>query len=106
MKKQDKKIYEIRAKVFKALAHPSRLIIVDALQKGPKAVMDLVALVGSEYGTVSRHISKLREAGIVSEDHREANMIYYRLQAPCIPDFFSCVTKVVAGSRSDLKGIQ
>ncbi|MCC6160514.1 MAG: winged helix-turn-helix transcriptional regulator [Deltaproteobacteria bacterium] len=87
--------FEIRAKVFKALGHPSRLKIVDALQEGPKNVADLVKLVGSEYATVSRHISQLREAGIVSEDRKDGNMVFYRLDVTCIAGFFSCVTQVV-----------
>lgn len=96
------KNFQARAKVFKALGHPSRLKIVDALQEGPKNVAELVQLVGSEYATVSRHISQLREAGIVSEDRKEGNMVFYRLDVTCIAGFFSCVTQVVEQRRAAL----
>ncbi|NLH48982.1 MAG: winged helix-turn-helix transcriptional regulator [Myxococcales bacterium] len=95
--------YETRARVFKALGHPSRLKIVDALQAGPKNVAELVALVGHEYATVSRHISQLKEAGIVSEDRKEGSMVFYRLEVTCIAGFFSCVTQVVEQRREALR---
>ena len=98
----DCKSYEVRAKIFKALGHPSRLKIVDALQEGPKHVADLVKLVGSEYATVSRHISQLKEAGIVSEDRKEGSMVFYKLEVTCIAGFFSCVTEVVKQRRAAL----
>ena len=99
----DSKSYEIRARIFKALGHPSRLKIVDALQVEPKHVADLVKLVGSEYATVSRHLSQLKEAGIISEDRKEGNMVFYRLEVTCIAGFFTCVTEVVKQRRSALR---
>jgi len=98
-----REMYEMRARVFKALGHPSRLMIVDALQEGPKHVADLVKLVGAEYATVSRHLSKLKEAGIISEDRKEGNMVFYRLEVTCISGFFTCVTEVLAGRKKTLE---
>ena len=91
----EKKNYETRARVFKALGNCSRLMIVDALQEGPKNVAELVRLVGSEYATVSRHLAQLREAGIIIEDRKEGSMIFYRLQVTCIGGFFKCVSEVL-----------
>jgi ArsR family transcriptional regulator len=95
--------YEIRARIFKALGHPSRLKIVDALQDGPKHVAELVKLVGSEYATVSRHLTQLKEAGIISEDRKEGSMVFYRLDVTCIAGFFSCVTEVVKHRRAAMR---
>ena len=99
----NREAYEHRANIFKALAHPSRLMIVDALQEGPKNVADLVKLVGSEYGTVSRHLSRLREVGIIAEDHKDGNQVFYRLEVTCISGFFSCVTEVLSGRKRSLE---
>lgn len=96
------KAYEVRAKIFKALGHPSRLKIVDALQDGPKNVAELVHLVGSGYASVSRHLAQLREAGIISEDRKEGTMIFYRLEVTCIAGFFRCVSEVVQRKRAAL----
>jgi len=98
-------IYEVRAKIFKALAHPSRLKVVDALQEGPKNVAELVRLVKAEYATVSRHLSVLKEAGIIAEDRKQGNMIFYKLQVTCIGGFFDCVTQVLINRKQYLDGI-
>lgn len=49
-----------QAKIFKALGHPSRLLMVDALRSGEKCVCDLQTLVGDDMSTVSKHLSILR----------------------------------------------
>ena len=59
--------YEARAKVIKALAHPSRLMMIDSLSEGEKCVCELRELVGSDFSTVSKHLSLMREAGVVED---------------------------------------
>ena len=98
----NKKMYQARAQIFKALGHPSRLMIVDALQTGPKTVGELVDGVGAEYATVSRHLSVLKQAGIITEDHKPKNQVFYRLQIRCLAGFFSCVTEVLQQKKSAL----
>ena len=95
----NRRAYEERAKIIKALAHPSRLMMVDALAKGEKCVCDLRDLVGSDISTVSKHLAVMREAGIV-DDRKEGQQVFYRLRVPCIIDFFGCVEAVL---REDLK---
>lgn len=63
----NKRIYEIRAKIIKAMAHPSRLMMIDALAKGEKCVCELRDLIGSDISTVSKHLSLMKEAGIVTD---------------------------------------
>lgn len=83
-----------QAKIFKALGHPSRLLMVDALREGEKCVCDLQALVGDDMSTVSRHLSVLREAGVVSSEKRGTN-IYYQLALCCLATFLQCTGEVV-----------
>ncbi len=83
-----------QAKIFKALGHPSRLLMVDALRDGEKCVCDLQALVGDDMSTVSKHLSVLREAGIVSTDKRGTN-IYYQLSLCCLETFLACTGEIV-----------
>jgi DNA-binding transcriptional ArsR family regulator len=85
--------FKSQAQVFKALAHPGRLLMLDALSRGERCVCDLAALVGSEMPTVSRHLSVLKNAGIVDDDKRGAQ-VFYRLVTPCVMDFFRCVASV------------
>lgn len=82
--------HEQRAKVLKALAHPSRLLMVETLATGPRCVCELRALVGSDLSTVSKHLAVLKNACIVV-DERRGKEIYYHLAAPCVLDFFACI---------------
>lgn len=86
-------MFEERARIIKAMAHPSRLFIVDELARGERCVCEITALVGADISTVSKHLSILKKAGIVA-DRKEGLMVYYRLKTPCIMQFFGCVESV------------
>lgn len=83
-----------RADVLKSLAHPSRLLMVEELSRGERCVCDLTELVGADISTVSKHLAVLKKAGIVS-DERRGVQVYYRLNAPCVLNFFHCVESVL-----------
>ena len=90
MKKAVAQRYETRARILKALAHPSRLCIVETLAHGPRCVHELRDTVGADVSTVSRHLSTLRNAGIVA-DQRNGTQVIYTLTAECLLKFLSCV---------------
>jgi ArsR family transcriptional regulator len=92
MKKRD--VYKGQAKVLKALANESRLMIIDRLGRGECSAGELTALVGLDQSTVSKHLAVLRAHDIV-EDRREGTTVYYKLLTPCVLDFFSCATRVI-----------
>ena len=85
---------EERAKVMKALAHPSRLFIVDELSRGERSVTELTEMIGADVSTVSKHLALLRQAGLVL-DERRGQQVFYRLRVPCILNFFGCVEAVL-----------
>jgi ArsR family transcriptional regulator len=74
-------VWRHRARVLKALGHPTRLFLVDHLSRGERCVCELTALVGADVSTVSRHLGLLREAGILADERRGAQ-VFYRLVAP------------------------
>ena len=86
--------YESRARIIKALAHPTRLLIVEELSRGERCVCELRDLVGDDISTVSKHLTVLRQAGIV-EDEKRGLQVWYRLKVPCILNFFGCVESVL-----------
>ena len=90
--------FEERARVMKAMAHPSRLMMIDELSRGERCVCDLQTLVGHDMSTISKHLSVLKKAGIV-EDERRGKQVYYRLKVPCILNFFHCVESVIAANK-------
>lgn len=94
-----KEKYEARARIIKAMAHPSRLFIVDELSRGERCVCELRDMVGADMSTVSKHLSVLKRAGIL-EDEKRGQQVFYRLRVPCILNFFGCVEDVlVANAR-------
>jgi len=97
---EKKKYYEARAKVIKALAHPSRLFIVEELQKEERCVCDLTDMIGADMSTVSKHLAVLKQAGIVVDDKR-GNQVFYRLRVPCILNFFGCVESVLESQAQE-----
>ena len=82
------------AKVIKALAHPSRLFIVEELNKGEQCVCRLSEMIGVDVSTVSRHLSVLKNAGIVKGEKRY-NQVFYSLRFPCILNFLGCIEVVL-----------
>ena len=70
--------YKVQAQLFRALAHPVRLRILDALARQEACVCHLTALLGQRQPYVSQQLATLREAGLVA-DRREGTLIYYRL---------------------------
>jgi ArsR family transcriptional regulator len=51
-------------------------------------------MIGADVSTVSKHLSVLKQAGIVLDDKR-GNQVFYRLRVPCILNFFGCVESVL-----------
>lgn len=87
--------YETRARIVKALAHPTRMFIVEELSRaGERCVCELTAMIGADISTVSKHLSVLKNAGILADDKR-GNQVYYRLRVPCILEFFRCIESVL-----------
>ena len=87
--------YETRAKILKALAHPSRLKLIDKLaEQDEVCVCDLTEVIGSDMSTVSRHLAQLKNAGIV-ESEKRGQMVFYRLRVKCLKGLFQCIESVV-----------
>lgn len=94
MKQDIRDRYEARARIMKALGHPTRLFIIDELSRQDRCVYELTEKIGADTSTVSKHLSILREAGLVDYEKRGTQM-HYHLAAPCVLDFFSCLEAMV-----------
>jgi len=86
--------YAARARVAKALAHPSRLLMLDALQDGERCVCELTELVGADQSTVSKHLAVLKQAGLV-DDRKDGVKMHYRLKVRCLAGFWQCIESVL-----------
>ena len=86
--------FDARAKIIKSLAHPTRLFIVDELSRGERCVCELTEKIGADVSTVSKHLTVLKNVGIV-EDKKRGSSVYYSLKMPCVLSFFACVEDVI-----------
>ena len=86
----NRKDNERNAEFFKALGHPTRLWIVEQLTTGEHCVCEFVEAVGDKFPTISRHLSILKDAGVIA-DRREGKAIFYRLACPCIKTMHECL---------------
>ena len=104
MKKEEKNLYDAKAKVFKALGHPTRLWITEKLAQGECCVCNLVEPLEADFSTVSKHLSVLKEAGIVGDEKR-GKQVYYSLKVPCVLNFMSCVEDVIENRIREQVGL-
>lgn len=94
MNKQTMARYEAKSTIIKAMAHPTRLLIIEELAKQEHCVCELTEMVGADTSTVSKHLSILKNAGIVTDEKR-GQMVYYSLIMPCTINFLSCLDNVI-----------
>ncbi len=90
MQQRNNKPMTQRAEIFKALGHPARLAMVEALGAGERCVCELQELVGSDISTISKHLTILRHVGLV-ESEKRGKQVYYSLKLTCVGGFLKCV---------------
>ncbi len=83
-----------RAEILKALAHPIRFLLVDALSRGDLCVNELNKLANVDQSTLSRHLAQLKKVGIVSARKEGAKVIHH-LANPCILQAVDCSMRVL-----------
>jgi len=94
MNAKQRQVYEARARIAKALAHPTRLLLLDLLRQRERCVGDLTRLVDADQSTVSKHLAVLREVGLVA-GRRDGSAVRYRVTCACLEGFFSCIESVM-----------
>ncbi len=90
----ERNLAEARSRVIKALAHPTRIYMASRLSEGDASVGELVEAVGDDVSTISKHLSVMKQAGLV-RDHKEGNRVLYTLLCPCIMQFIHCIDDVI-----------
>ncbi|QAY62959.1 transcriptional regulator [Xylanimonas allomyrinae] len=81
-------LYAIKADLFKALAHPARLQVLEVLAADPcltAPVARLLEVTGAEPSALSQHLAVLKRVGVV-ESSRTGNLVDYRLTEPLVAE--------------------
>jgi ArsR family transcriptional regulator len=79
-----------RSIVVKAMAHPTRLLVMETLMQGEQCVNDLTALAGCDVTTLSKHLAVMKKAGLLVCEKRGVS-VYYQIACPCFAEFFRCI---------------
>jgi DNA-binding transcriptional ArsR family regulator len=74
---------QFKAEIFQALAHPTRIAIVEALSKGEMSAGSLIEKLGIEQANASQHLSVLRAKSVVV-NRKVGNQVFYSLRDPVL----------------------
>ena len=90
-----------KAEIFKALANPVRLDVIDQLLDGEKCVCEIQkALSKYEQPHISKSLAKLKSVGLI-KDRREGMNVYYSLAICCMGEFFTCLNNILNGESPE-----
>src|SRR5690625_409395 len=93
---------ELTAKLFRGLADPSRLAILETLNAGALCVGDIVEATGLSQSNVSNHLACLKECGLV-ESSREGRYIHYRTRDPRVSELLGLAEELLADVAQGVK---
>ena len=90
-------VSEVKAELFKALAHPARIRALELLVDGERSVGEMQPLVGIEPSHLSQQLGVLRRAGLVTT-RRTGTTIVYAISNPEIVELLAVARRVLIGS--------
>jgi ArsR family transcriptional regulator len=93
-------LYERQADIAKAVAHPLRIAVIDFLKDGEKCVCEIAEHIDSERSNVSKHLTLMVHAGVLS-CRKDGLKVFYALRTPCVADFLGCVCHVLKQQAQD-----
>lgn len=97
----EKPVNERKAEIFKVLANPVRLDIVDVLLDGEKCVCEIQQkLEKYKQPHISKSLARLKAVGLI-QDRKEGLNVYYSLRICCMAEFFACLNAMLDGSEPD-----
>lgn len=98
-------IYDLHARLCKALADPKRLLIINALRDSQKSVGELTEELELSQSNVSQHLAVLRERGVVVAN-RDGNNVFYSLRDERVVKALDLLREVMAAQLSRRSELQ
>ena len=95
---------EVKAEMFKALAHPARVRALEILVDGERSVGELQPLVGIELSHLSQQLGVLRRAGLVTT-RRERSSVFYSLRDPLVVDLLDVAKRLLLTTLADTRDL-
>ena len=104
MKKSDVPLSEVKAELFKALAHPARIRALEVLVEGERSVGELQPLVGIELSHLSQQLGVLRRAGLVTT-RKEGSTVHYAIRDPLVAELLLVAKRLLRMSLADTRAL-
>lgn len=83
---------QFKADIFRALAHPTRIHIIECLRDGELTVGRILDHIPVEPSNVSQHLALLRSKGLV-KSRKEGNLVYYSIRDPLLNEVLDAMKK-------------
>lgn len=97
-------ISELKADMFKALAHPARIRVLEVLVEGERSVGELQPNVGIELSHLSQQLGVLRRAGLVSS-RKEGSSVFYSIRDPLVAELLGVAKQLLISSLTESTGL-
>jgi ArsR family transcriptional regulator len=95
---------EVKADLFKALAHPARIRALEVLAEGEHTVGELQPLVGIELSHLSQQLGVLRRAGLVTT-RKDGSSVIYSLRDPLVADLLAVAKRLLLASLTETRDL-
>jgi DNA-binding transcriptional ArsR family regulator len=97
-------ISEIKADLFRALAHPARIRILELLSEGERSVGEMQPVVGIEASHLSQQLGVLRRAGLVTT-RKAGSSVFYTIRDPELVQLLASAKQVLINSLAEYQGL-
>jgi len=91
----NKEFYKLKTTIIKAIANPTRLMIIDCLRSGEKTVSEIIEQTQDEQSNISKNLGILKSNGLI-KDRKVGLNVYYSLKICCINEFFCCLDNIIS----------
>jgi ArsR family transcriptional regulator len=91
-----------KAGIFQALAHPTRIAIVEMLRDGEVHAGRIIERLGLEQANASQHLAVLRAKQVVA-NRKEGNQVFYRLRDPILVDVLDMMRRYFQAHLSEAR---
>lgn len=101
---QRESIAAVKADLFKAMAHPARVRVLEVLIDGPRSVGELQPEVGIEPSHLSQQLAVLRRAGLVVT-RKEGTSVIYSIKDPVLPELLGAARRLLVNSLTETRDL-
>jgi DNA-binding transcriptional ArsR family regulator len=97
-------VAQVKAELFKALAHPARIRVLEVLSGGERSVGELATIVELELSHLSQQLGVLRRAGVVGT-RRDGNAVFYSLRDERMSDLLLIARRMIVSNLQESRAM-